>query len=748
MRSLELLLLSIIICSLSESRKIDVQFESEEDWLFGHSWGGSAFGSSVDIGSAFVGVSELSAYEVVDIDIYLSQHPDSNSIAWVFSAEDTGAVFGLGNFPGTVYDVSNPDEPRRLNVIFFEEIGGDLIWNPDDMWDGNYEYLLVMMSDYDPIGDIYLDQSAFDLDVQYFCWLKRRPGSDWFETEPAILTFRNSWELNYFTIDQGDAEFTLNWEFEYPPVELEEIDHYNLLRGTSSDALFELTQILPSVGTYFDIDLEIGEQYYYQLNGISQAGEIVLESAIISADAAFQELNTELLDNWDNGHENVFLDYGVSNYNDIWGYTDESGNEFALIGTWDGTHIINITNSPATEVAFVPGSFSTHRDIKTFGHYMYTGTEANLPDPIYFEDGSYYIEPQGVQVVDLSDPVNPVIVNEWDGVVQSHNIMEADGYLYVIGSNQYYSNDGMEESWGLDDLIILDLSDPANPEKVGGWSDEYFHDVCISGDILYGCGIYSGTMWAMDISDKTNPQVISSWEGVPSSHACWVSDDGNTVFTGSETTGGIILSWDVSNLEDVTLLGEWMPPGGEEYSAHNLFVKNGYLYISYYVFGLQIIDVTNPSDMILSGLYDTYRESGGGIFSGAWGAFPYFDSGKIVVSDRQTGLYVVDFLEENLSMEPITFPNSIDLNYNYPNPFNGSTLIEYNLENPEIVQLYVYDLNGRFVRTLVNSIRPMGKNSITWDGIDNSGKSVPSGVYFYSLQTSTENISRKLIYLK
>ena len=119
MKSLKLLLFTIIICSLSESRKIDVQFESEEDWLFGHSWGGAAFGSSVDIGSAFVGESEISAYEVVDIDIYLSQHPDSNSVAWTYSAEDTGAVFGLGNFPGTVYDVSNSDEPRRLNLIFF-----------------------------------------------------------------------------------------------------------------------------------------------------------------------------------------------------------------------------------------------------------------------------------------------------------------------------------------------------------------------------------------------------------------------------------------------------------------------------------------------------------------------------------------------------------------------------------------------------------------------------------------------------
>ena len=84
-----------------------------------------------------------------------------------------------------------------------------------------------------------------------------------------------------------------------------------------------------------------------------------------------------------------------------------------------------------------------------------------MPNSVLYEQGEYYIEPQGVQVVDISDPGNPIIQSEWDGVVQSHNIMEADGFLYVIGSNDLYSQDGQIESWGLDDLIVLDLEDPS-----------------------------------------------------------------------------------------------------------------------------------------------------------------------------------------------------------------------------------------------------------------------------------------------
>ena len=109
-------------------------------------------------------------------------------------------------------------------------------------------------------------------------------------------------------------------------------------------------------------------------------------------------------------------------------------------------------------------------------------------------------------MVDLSDPENPIVVGEWDGVVQSHNIMEADGYLYVIGSNDLYSYDGEVESWGLDDLIVLDLEDPSDPQKVGGWSSEYLHDICVDGDILYGCALYIDEMYVFDISDKSNPR--------------------------------------------------------------------------------------------------------------------------------------------------------------------------------------------------------------------------------------------------
>ena len=66
-----------------------------------------------------------------------------------------------------------------------------------------------------------------------------------------------------------------------------------------------------------------------------------------------------------------------------------------------------------------------------------------------------------------------------------------------------------------------------------------------------------------------------------------VSEDSQTVFTGSETTGGHIMSWDVSDLSNVEFLDAWLPDGGENGSAHNVFVLDDMLYISYYIYGLQ-----------------------------------------------------------------------------------------------------------------------------------------------------------------
>jgi len=85
-------------------------------------------------------------------------------------------------------------------------------------------------------------------------------------------------------------------------------------------------------------------------------------------------------------------------------------------------------------------------------------------------------------------------------------------------------------------------------------------------------------------------------------------------------------------------------------------------------------------------------------------------------------------------------PLQFGLNFlgrNYPNPFNPRTVIPFSIaRSGQHVRLNIYDLAGRRIRTLVDGLLPAGPQEIVWDGTDSQNRTVPSGVYFYSLETT------------
>ena len=641
----------LIIFGSIFSRDLEVEFLSEDPWIAGHPWAsGIAFDNGITYGLGIYGNSSIGIDSVSDVYVYFSENPDSASYSMVFSSSSFGQQIGIGVFPGSAWDMSDPDNPRRLNLCFFERDDGNLLWDPTSVNGMDLEYLLIMDSDYDSTGSAYDGVDILYSDVQYFCWLKKRIGEDWFSSEPATLTLINKWSFSEFYLESNINSINVYFEHEAQYIEQQEINYYIVRKRLLGQDVWEEQQLNVGVNTYEWEGLSGNQIYEFQVSGYGFSDNELIASDILDIETRQVSYNTELI-GFNNTANEVLV--GASTYNDIWGYTSSDGKEYALIGTWDGTQIIDISTDPMNPitVGYIPGSYSTHRDIKTYDEYMYIGTEANRADPYLLEEtGEYNVIPQGIQVVDLSDPENAELVYEWDGVVQSHNVMEYDGYLYVIGSSQEQSSNGEQSSWGLDDLIILDLNtDPSTPIKVGGWSGEYIHDVCLYEDRLYASMIYTDEVYVFDVSDKTSPQLITQWGGIPNSHACWVSDDGNTLFTASETSSGHILSWDVSDIDNVNFLDEWFPEDGEDWSAHNIFYKNGYIIASYYAWGVQIVNVEDPSNMYTAGYYDTFNFSSPSLYDGAWGVFPYFESDKIIVSDRRTGLYVVDFTLENWS---------------------------------------------------------------------------------------------------
>ncbi len=105
------------------------------------------------------------------------------------------------------------------------------------------------------------------------------------------------------------------------------------------------------------------------------------------------------------------------------------------------------------------------------------------------------------------------------------------------------------------------------------------------------------------------------------------------------------------------------------------------------------------------------------------------------------------FAEQHNNEIPLT-PLADVLEQNYPNPFNPETVLGYQLSRRSRVVLEVYDGLGRRVRTLVDAEQPTGRHEVVWDGRDDGGHAVASGMYFYRLQAGSFNATRAMILLR
>jgi hypothetical protein len=102
-----------------------------------------------------------------------------------------------------------------------------------------------------------------------------------------------------------------------------------------------------------------------------------------------------------------------------------------------------------------------------------------------------------------------------------------------------------------------------------------------------------------------------------------------------------------------------------------------------------------------------------------------------------------------VSEKPETgIPGSCRLEPNYPNPFNSTTVIGMHLISGAEVKAEVYDLRGRRVKILLDGFQRAGRRTMTWDGRDDSGRPVPSGVYTVRLDAGTETAVRKILFLQ
>jgi choice-of-anchor B domain-containing protein len=339
---------------------------------------------------------------------------------------------------------------------------------------------------------------------------------------------------------------------------------------------------------------------------------------------------------------------------DCWGYTAPSGREYAIMGLRAATSFVEVTNPANPQIiATHSGGDSLWRDVKVFGHHAYSVNETS----------------GGIQIFDMSQidsgTVTPLTSVTSGGVSSTHNVAvdEESGYLYRLGGG---NNLG---------LRIYDLnSNPASPNFVGQWTDRYVHDAQI---VVWDSGPHAGKQIAvccsggnngsvdtgLELLDVTNKGSITQlgriiYPNGAYSHQVWISPDQQYAYVNDELDEpglpSTTLVFDISDPTDPILVNTFT--NGRAAITHNNYLKDGYLFVANYTDGVRIFDLADPVQGVEVAYFDTRPESSAATFNGLWSVYPYFESGTIIGSDFERGLFV---WSANLPEVLITYPNGL-----------------------------------------------------------------------------------------
>ncbi|MEM6672442.1 MAG: choice-of-anchor B family protein [Planctomycetota bacterium] len=333
---------------------------------------------------------------------------------------------------------------------------------------------------------------------------------------------------------------------------------------------------------------------------------------------------------------------GGGNGNDCWGYAAPSGREYALMGTTRGTAIVEVTDpAAATVVEIIDGPNSIWRDIKVYQDRAYVVSEGG----------------EGIQVLDLRQVDAGVVTLEntvtTGGSPSTHNVAidEDSGFLYRTGG----SGNG---------LRIYRLTDPANPQFVGSWSQRYVHDAQV---VTYSSGPYAGRQIAyccsgfgngsidtglsiLDVTNKSSIQVIGQldYPNASYSHQGWLSADRTRFYLGDELDQNrdidltVTRVFDVSDPGAASYIGEFT--NGIRAVNHNMYERDGYLFQANYTSGVRVLDIdAGPDAPPEIAHFDSAPDASGSTFNGLWSCYPNLPSGIVLGSDRERGLFVWSF---------------------------------------------------------------------------------------------------------
>lgn len=332
--------------------------------------------------------------------------------------------------------------------------------------------------------------------------------------------------------------------------------------------------------------------------------------------------------------------------NDIWGWTDTTtGKEYVLLGLDNGTAFVDITDDNNLIYLGKLGTAtvsSPWRDIKVYNDHAFIVSEA---------------KDHGMQVFDLTrlrsvgdSPQTFEADALYTNFGDAHNIAinEQTGFAYVVGSETFGGG-----------AHFISAQNPETPQAAGGYAEGgYTHDAQVVNyhgpDADYtGKEIFIGAnedqVSIVDVTDKSAPQTISviMYENSAYTHQGWFTEDHRYFIVGDEqdeTDFGFnsrTLVFDLVDLENPVLHTTYF--GKTEAIDHNGYAKGNKFYLANYTAGVRVLDISriDSKTIVEEGFFDSYPKSNSTQFEGVWSVYPYFSSEKIVLSDINSGLFII-----------------------------------------------------------------------------------------------------------
>jgi choice-of-anchor B domain-containing protein len=302
-----------------------------------------------------------------------------------------------------------------------------------------------------------------------------------------------------------------------------------------------------------------------------------------------------------------------------WHYDDSSGNEYAIVGASNGIAIVDITNPAVPTLLFqLPGINNLYHEVKVLGNFAYAVSEGldtfNVID--------------GMQIIDLRylPDSAPVSYYHGDGAIAglfriAHTITADNGYVYLNGHNITSLNRG---------VLILDVSNPLSPVYVGADTNRYCHDSYVRGDYLFASDILDGMFSVYDITNRASPVLLAT-QITPGgfTHNTWISNSGDYLFAVDEMMLTSLVSYDITNMNNITQLDTFYNDNMSGNEVHNVRVLNDFLICPSYGSQLTLVDAANPKNLIEIGNYTTGTTL-------CWDADPFLASGNIIATDNET----------------------------------------------------------------------------------------------------------------